>query len=144
MVMSVYLILKFLSGLKGLKREGKRSEMISAPVVPAHHKTDTNIKKVGEIIQQNHCLSIWAVAELINIDKETVWQILHNNFNMKKVFSKMVLRLLTPEQKEIWMNICVDILQNTENDPNFLENVITCNESWFSQYDPESKHQSMH
>jgi hypothetical protein len=28
MVMSVYLILKFSSGLKGLKREGKRSEMI--------------------------------------------------------------------------------------------------------------------
>jgi len=42
------------------------------------------------------------------------------------------------------MNICVDILQNTENDPNFLENVITCNESWFSQYDPESRLQSMH
>ena len=56
----------------------------------------------------------------------------------------MVPRLLTPEQKEIRMNICADILQNTENDPNFLENVITCNESWFFQYDPENKHQSMH
>jgi len=42
------------------------------------------------------------------------------------------------------MNICADILQNIENNPDFLENVITCDESWFSQYDPESKHQSMH
>jgi len=42
------------------------------------------------------------------------------------------------------MNICADILRNTENDPNFLENVITYDESWFFQYDPESKHQSMH
>jgi len=50
---------------------------------------------------------------------------------MKKVCSKMVPRLLTPEQKEIRMNICAYILQNTENDPNFLENVITCDESWF-------------
>ena len=57
---------------------------------------------------------------------------------------KMVPRFLTPEQKEIWMNICADILQNIENNPDFLENVITCDESWFSQYDPESKHQSMH
>jgi len=56
----------------------------------------------------------------------------------------MVLRLLTPEQKEIRMNICADILQNTENNPNFLENVITCDESWVFQYDPESKRQSMH
>jgi hypothetical protein len=36
----------------------------------------------------------------------------------------MVPRLLTPEQKEIWMNVCADILQNIENDPNVLENVI--------------------
>ena len=43
----------------------------------------------------------------------------------------------TPEQKEIRMNICADILQNIENDPDFLENVITCDESWFFQYDPE-------
>jgi len=63
---------------------------------------------------------------------------------MKKVCSKMVPRLLTPEQNEIGMNICVDILQNIENDPYFLEKVITCDESWFFQYNPESKRQSMH
>jgi len=43
----------------------------------------------------------------------------------------MVPRLLTPEQKEIWMKICADILQYNENDPNFLENVITCGEACF-------------
>ena len=95
--MSVYLVLKFWSDLKGLKREGKRSETISAPGRPSTSKTDANIKKVGEIVQQNHHLSIRAVAELINIDKETVQQILHNNFNMKKVCLKMVPRFLTPE-----------------------------------------------
>jgi len=42
------------------------------------------------------------------------------------------------------MNICADILQNNENDPNLVENVITCDESWLFQYDPESKCQSMH
>jgi hypothetical protein len=40
-------------------------------------------------------------------------------------------RLLTPEQKEIRMNISADILQNTENDPKFLENVIIRDKSWF-------------
>jgi len=47
----------------------------------------------------------------------------------------MVLRLLIPEQKEIWINFCADILQKIENDPDFLENVITCDESWFFKYD---------
>jgi hypothetical protein len=80
----------------------------------------------------------------VNIDKETVWQILCNNFNMKKVYSKMVPRLLTPEQKELWMNICANILQNIDSDPDFLENIITYDESWFFQYDAESKCLFMH
>jgi hypothetical protein len=45
MVMSVYLVLKFSSGLKGLKREGMRSETISAPAVPAHQKQTLTSKK---------------------------------------------------------------------------------------------------
>jgi hypothetical protein len=99
------------------------------PGRPSTSKRDANIEKIGEIVRQNRRLSIRAVAELINTDKETVRLILHNNFNMKKVCSKMVPRLLTPEQKEIPMNICADILQNIENDPNLLENIITCDYS---------------
>jgi hypothetical protein len=56
----------------------------------------------------------------------------------------MVPRILTPERKETRMNICADILQNTENDRNFLGNAITSDESWLFQYDPETKRQSMH
>ena len=54
------------------------------PGRPSTSKTDANIEKVGEIVQQNRRLSIQAVAELINIDKETVRQILRNSFNTKK------------------------------------------------------------
>jgi len=57
-------------------------------------KTVANIEKFGETVRQNRRLSIRA-AELINSDKETVRQSLHNNFNMKKFYSKMVPRLLT-------------------------------------------------
>jgi DNA-binding transcriptional regulator YiaG len=71
MVMGVSLVLKFSSGLKGLKREGKRSETISALVIPAHQK-QTLTKKVGEIVRQNCHLSIQTFAELVNINEETV------------------------------------------------------------------------
>ena len=54
------------------------------PGRPSTSKTDSNIEKVGEIVRQNRRLSIRAVAELINVDKETVGQILQNNFNTKK------------------------------------------------------------
>jgi len=54
------------------------------PGRPSTSKTEANIEKVSEIVRQNHRLSIQAVFELINNDKETVRQILHNNFNIKK------------------------------------------------------------
>lgn len=37
-----------------------------------------------------------------------------------------------------------DALENIENNPDFLQNVITCDETWIFQYDPETKRQSMH
>jgi hypothetical protein len=40
------------------------------------------------------------IAEMVNIDKETVRQVLHEDLNMTKVCAKVVPRLLTPEQKE--------------------------------------------
>jgi hypothetical protein len=41
-------------------------------------------KKVGEIFQKDHYLSIQAVAELANVDKGTTQQILCEHFNVKK------------------------------------------------------------
>jgi hypothetical protein len=37
-------------------------------------------------------------------------------------------RIFTAVQKETQMNLCAGIHQNTENDPDFLGNVITCDE----------------
>jgi len=49
-----YLILKFSSGLKGLKCEGKGSETISAPVIPAHQKqmltSKKSVKSINKIV----------------------------------------------------------------------------------------------
>lgn len=42
------------------------------------------------------------------------------------------------------MTLCGDILRNAETDPNFLDNVIACGESWFFTYHPEAKCQLMH
>ena len=42
------------------------------PGRPSTSKTDASIEKVGEIVRQNRRLSIRAVGELINTDKETV------------------------------------------------------------------------
>jgi len=42
------------------------------PGCPSTSKTDANNEKVGEVVRLNRRLSIRAVAELMNTDKETV------------------------------------------------------------------------
>ena len=127
---------------EGLKKFKEGSDWRRSPSWSSSHIE--NVKKIREIIRKNRYLSIRAIAELENIDKETVGQILHGSLQIKKIYAKMVPKLLTPKQKETRLNICVSILENIENYPKFLENVITCEELWFSQYDPETKRQSMH
>ena len=68
--------------------------------------------------------------------------ILVDTLGMRKVCAKMVPRLLTEEQKAQRLNACRDILQQIEADEKLLENVITEDESWVFQYDPETKQQS--
>jgi hypothetical protein len=82
MVMSVSLILKFSSSSNNLKREGERLQTIRVPVSLTHQKQMQTLEKSVNC-SKNHCLSIRAVAELADIDKGSVQQILHEHFNMK-------------------------------------------------------------
>jgi hypothetical protein len=54
------------------------------PGRPCTSKTDANIEKVDKTLRKNRCLSIQAVAELADINKETVRQILHEHLLQEK------------------------------------------------------------
>jgi len=55
----------------------------------------------------------------------------------------MVPKLLSDEQKEHHKELCLDLLQRTENEPDLLNSIIACDETWVFMYDPETKQQSM-
>ena len=54
----------------------------------------------------------------------------------------MVPKLLLDDQEVRRMQVCEDTLQNIENDPKLLTKVITGDETWVFEYDPETKRQS--
>ena len=61
----------------------------------------------------------------MSIDKGTVWQvILHDNLHMTKVCAQVVSKLLTSDQKDR-QEICADILKQIEENPKYLDSVIT-------------------
>jgi histone-lysine N-methyltransferase SETMAR len=55
----------------------------------------------------------------------------------------MVPKNLSEDQKLNREEMCQNFLEKIEADPDFLNSVITCDESWLFQYDPETKQQSM-
>ena len=58
---------------------------------------------------------------------------------MRKICAKLVLKNLPVEQNANRLEICQDLLGRLEIEPNFLHKVITGDESWVFDYDPETK-----
>ena len=54
---------------------------------------------------------------------------------MRKISAKMVPRILTRGQKKSLLHISSDLLRNAE----MFDTVITGDEMWCFQYDPETK-----
>jgi len=73
------------------------------------------------------------------MSRETVQQIVKEDLGMRKISAKMVPRILTHDQKQRQLHISSDLLRNDE----MFDRVITGDETWCSQYDPETKRQSM-
>ena len=61
---------------------------------------------------------------------------------MRRVASKFVPRLLSVDQKQQRLDVCLDLKENAANDPSFLSNVIMGDKTWVYAYDPETKTQS--
>ena len=50
--------------------------------------------------------------------------------------------MVTRQQRTL-QEICADILQQLHADPNLFQNIITSDETWIFQYDPQAKRQLM-
>ena len=61
---------------------------------------------------------------------------------MRKMCAKMDPKNLTTEQKANRRDVCLDILDRLEREPEFFSGVITGDESWILDYDLETKRQS--
>ena len=67
---------------------------------PTISKTTNNNRESEKIVREDRRLSIRLIAERMSIDKETMWQVLHENLHMTKVYAQVVSKLLTSDQNE--------------------------------------------
>jgi len=107
---------------------------------PSTSSGNENIDRVRSLMLSDRRLTVRMIAEL-GLGKSSVHTILREHLDMKKVCTKIVLKLLTPEQKLRRKECCTDRKTSEESDE-FLERVITGDESWIYDYDIELKSQS--
>jgi hypothetical protein len=104
--------------------------------------TPEKIAKVCEAILADHRQTIHDVYEIVGLSYRTVQHILADNLNMRHISAIFVLRLLSDNQKAHCISVCRELKQQARDNPNFISNIITSDETWVYGYDPETKQQS--
>ncbi|UYV78207.1 hypothetical protein LAZ67_16000481 [Cordylochernes scorpioides] len=69
-------------------------------------------------------------------------RIVTKDLDMIRTSSKFVPRILTEEQKVVRMDVCKNMVEMTRTDPQWMQKIITGDETWVYQYDSETKRQS--
>jgi histone-lysine N-methyltransferase SETMAR len=61
---------------------------------------------------------------------------------MCRIAAKFVPRLLTNDQKQWRVNVCLELREKADEDPTSISRIISGDGSWIYDYDPETKQQS--
>jgi len=90
-------------------------------------------------VRENRQLTVRNTAEQVNIDRETVREILTEDLDVRKVCAETVPKELTKEQKQTRVTICQDVLERQDD---ILGRAITGDDILVYLHDPETKQQS--
>ncbi|XP_055307605.1 histone-lysine N-methyltransferase SETMAR-like, partial [Sitodiplosis mosellana] len=117
--------------------DAERSGRPNEAVIPE------NITKINKMIMADRKLKLQEIADILKISKGSVYTILHDHLGMRKLCSKWVPRLLTPEQKQNRVDDSESCLTIFKRNPNeFLRRYVTMDETWVHHFTPESNWQS--
>ncbi|UYV80548.1 hypothetical protein LAZ67_19000537, partial [Cordylochernes scorpioides] len=109
---------------------------------PRSLRSEENKLKIKELIKSNRRISIKDLSLETGLSVGLCHQIVTKDSDMIRTSSKFVPRILTEEQKEVRMDVCKNKFEMTRTDPEWMQKIITGNETWVYQYDPETKRQS--
>ena len=97
---------------------------------------------MNAVVMQDCCVTIREIAEEVGISTFLAHSIVTEDLAMKRVAAKIVLKLLMAEQKQLRVEVSQDTLDSTNSDLDFMNTIITGDESWVYEYDLETKSQS--
>ena len=114
---------------------------------PGRPKTVTTpeiIDQIHEMILEDRCISAKSIAKQLGISRERVGSIIHEELDMRKLSAKWVLKCMKADKKRQRCQSSEQLLEFFLRDPNdFRSRLVTMDETWLYQYDPETKQRSI-
>ncbi|KAG5313937.1 SETMR methyltransferase, partial [Acromyrmex insinuator] len=123
---------RFLEGRETLEDEKKSGRPILV-------RTPEMIEKVRDFVANDRNASLKMMKEALNISRETIRIILHEDLSKTKVCAKFIPHTLRSDQKSTRINYSRDIVAAAENNPNFLKSIVTVCSNWPNNYFPKLK-----
>ena len=112
---------------------------------PERPKTVTNPEIVDQIhglILEDRRISAKSIGEQLGISRERVGSIIHEDLDMRKLSAKWVPKCLNADRKRQRYQSSEESLEFFRRDRNnFLSRLLTMDNTWLYQYDPETKQQ---
>ncbi|UYV69539.1 hypothetical protein LAZ67_6003926 [Cordylochernes scorpioides] len=108
---------------------------------PRSLRYEENKLKIKELIISNRRISIKDLSSETGLSVGLCHQIVTKDLDMIRTSSKFFPRILTEEQK-VRMDVCKNMVEMTRTDPEWMQKIITGEETWVYQYDLETKRQS--
>ena len=106
---------------------------------PSTSRMEEVIDQVREKVLEDRHLTVQEIVAEMGISTGSVHSILTEDLNLRRVTAKFVPKLLTEQQKELRKEICKDMLNLANHDPEFIKTIITGDETWVYGYDPETQ-----
>ena len=79
---------------------------------PSTTKIDKNIVRVKQMVRSDCRLTIRMIADNLDLNRESVRNILLHDLGMRKVCAKLVPKILSEDQKQRRVDFCKDMLEN--------------------------------
>lgn len=91
-----------------------------------------NVLAVSKIIEEQPFASARTIAMTLNIDKNTVINILRNDLHLEKRYAKWIPHILSDDQKAKRVQVSIELREILQSlSANQLTATITCDEAWF-------------
>lgn len=104
---------------------------------------EANVEMVESQLLEDRRQSCEQIANQTGLCTGSVHKILTEKLGKRKVFAKWVPHLLSVEQRATRVQLCRQHLRRFRRDgEDFLNRIITCDETWVFSWDPELKRQS--